>query len=315
MLRLIPWPIKKRLVGQLAQTAVAPQRLFAWEARARSIDHLFWPATNSQQNALQRQAFYLFAEALERLDRRRRELLWLRYLIPRNHSPKHGITPSQQRELHNRTTAFYNSLHATVNAWMRFCLAYQKQFPKVRSKSVLQFLRSVSTAPELKPLLAVLERAMDYRALDTHAGQFQAVRWKSLTLGGGPIQIQLFGEASRNATIPAGSTAVDFADGPGWDFIAPFESDIYAVLEFLILDSVDRATGTTGRTAYVVEQSAQPVDPAAPAEDLSPSAIGEGRVVSGTLGLDLDHEPTRWLSTCLGRDIGSPVHESHGTVL
>ena len=309
LLRLLPWTISKKLVEPFASRNISVDRLSRWETRSHPIQEIFSPIALPTQNASQRQALFLLAESMERLHRRRTELTWTRFLIPRHHSPKTGIVWAHQLELHTRTTAFYNSLYSTMSAWMRLSDANQHAFPRVRTRTVPQFLATQGVASRLALLFPSLSRSLEFRSLLTHAGIAQAVRWTTITLDGGPVQLRLFGEASRTGSVPPGSERAEFADGPGWDFIAPFESNIYLVLQMLVMDSVDRIAGATSRFEVTS------VEPEADGTAAAFTSLGRSWTESRLdINATLLNEPDRWLTTCLGRDIGAQSHQRHNDI-
>jgi len=71
------------------------------------------------------------------------------------------------------------------------------------------------------------EDARRFRAILEHPEQHQEYEWMTITIGGGPLHVLLYGPASPNGSIPEGAAPRDLGDGPGWEIAAPYENFVF----------------------------------------------------------------------------------------
>jgi len=205
----------------------------AWDTAESEIREWFSWFDEAPLTTAHRQALFTLGESLSRLSKHRDNLNTVRNRIPKHHGPVGGVTPTQQAQLVIASDAFFQSFHAAMSALVHFCSAFPAVFGQPPQQSFLKFVKWLASRVGI-PHGGILYSSLQYRSLIDHPEAYPARDWKTVTMYGGPVQVVQFGEAARNGAIPSGSTPQNFADGLGWDYVAPYENYVFTLFSMAV---------------------------------------------------------------------------------
>jgi len=301
-----------------------------WRLSNSQIDAIFeslggLPLTRPEFNSLN-----LLRERLGSLEVHRRNLARLRTRF--REDLVGDAAQSQLHSMYDASMTYFQSLYSTVSSLFAVALRYSAVFGRLEMDGVEGFLRWLARQPGAESV-EILESARALRALMNHPHQHGTFSWNTSSIGGTPAHVVIYG-AEVDGVIPSGAEPIDFADGPGWYFVAPYDGFTSAILlravrsliERIATASVDGDTklnhffedvvhitpangdlfappGSTVETEYFAQRNSWP------AKSIVSIA---GAPIVPEIGLDVFvQRPGAYKSVCLGRDELAPEHVEH----
>lgn len=240
-------------------------------------------------------------------------------------------------ELFDRTELYFQSYYAALSALNGVVARFGGQFGQVPTESMASFLAWIQQRYPEGEIYDILESARAFRGLLEHPNQYAMYSWNTMGGGGTARYVEAYG-AVLNARAPSGSVRVDFADGPGWYFPAPFDGFVTKIFGYLSIRIVLEIAVSTrnlpypsvfplvtnirafGQRSFDSDEISITAFPTAALRDLDTTSPRRVFSIDGASSLRWHprqrHLPTkldRYLDFCLERDEADPAHRSHMT--
>lgn len=200
-----------------------------WNVHQREFDEWFRWIDDLEVTEIQRQSLQNLHEAIVRLANKRDNLQALRRRLPKHHRGLGGIKLDQQYEIFDATEAFFQTFYAVLSTLAAACARFSSVFGQPPTSSMSKYIEWLNVRFKTRGHFDFLQVARAFRAVLDHSEQFPPYDWKTVTHDGGPMRIVLLGPTSRGGSVPPGSVRREFADGAGWDFVAPFEDFVFTM--------------------------------------------------------------------------------------
>ena len=198
-----------------------------WDIGRAEISDWFAEIPTDTFNGFQQQSLLNCWEGIHRFADSRDRLEDLRRRYPKNHDEIDGIKPGQQHDLFEATEAFFARYYATISRIAALTTRWSPVFSQTPVGSMAKFIKWLERRFDAPGYFSPAEDARRFRAVLEHPEQHQEYAWMTVTIGGGPMHIALYGPASSSGAIPEGAAAKHLDDGPGWDIAAPYENFVF----------------------------------------------------------------------------------------
>jgi hypothetical protein len=201
--------------------------LNSWDIGHAEISSWFHQFPTASLSGIQLQSLKNTYEAIHRFADSRDTLEQLRGLYPTNHDKMDGIQPEQQHRLYRETEDFFARYYQTISRVAALTARWSVVFGQTPVGSMATFIKWLEKRFNAYGYFSPAEDARRFRAVLDHPEQQQEYEWMTVTVGGGPVHVVLFGPASRSGAIPLGAVGREMADGPGWEIAAPYENFVF----------------------------------------------------------------------------------------
>ena len=141
-----------------------------------------------------------------------------------------------QVALYEATQDFYLNFYATLSSFVSVLTRFKDALgdvPHTSNQKFLVWMESQALMPEIA--IPLLQEARQFRAVLDHKASHQPYEWGTTSTESG-TRVMLYGESSRNRSIPDGALRIvdgldpDFPEETAWTFVAPDEDRVLAAL-------------------------------------------------------------------------------------
>jgi hypothetical protein len=201
--------------------------LNSWDIGHAEISAWFQGFATASTTGIQCQSLRNCEGAIHRFADSRDRIEGLRRRFPKNHNKVGGIRPEQQDALYRETEDFFARYYATISRVASLTTRWSVVFGQTPVGSMAAFIKWLEKRYNAYGYFSPIEDARRFRAILEHPEQHQEYEWKTITIGGGPMHVLLYGPASRGGMIPAGAVSRQMEDGLGWQIAAPYENFVF----------------------------------------------------------------------------------------